>query len=94
MGVNTVRNQELDEEFIRITILIQKAYEEFDKHTQIKIEKWVEKLAKTTTNLKWKQNRNLYSKLLLNGVIKAKFEPPFDRLPREGDLPILNKYHV
>ena len=94
MGISTVRNQELDEEFIRITILIQKAYGDFDKHTQIKIEKWVEKLAKTTSNIKWKQNRNLYSKLLLNGVIKARFEPPFDKLPREGDLPILNKYHV
>jgi len=33
MGVNTVRNQELDEEFIRITILTQKAYGELDKHT-------------------------------------------------------------
>jgi Domain of unknown function (DUF4485) len=73
---------------------VQKSYEEFDKHTQIKVEKWIEKLAKTTSNIKWKYNRNLYTKLLLNCVIKNRFETPFDKLPRDGDLPILNKYHV
>jgi hypothetical protein len=94
MSGKTARNKELDEEFIRLTILIQKAYEEFDKHTQIKVEKWIEKLAKTTSNIKWKQNRNLYTKLLLSCVIKSRFDSPFDKFPREGSLPILNKYHV
>lgn len=27
-------------------------------------------------------------------MIKNRFDAPFDKFPREGSLPILNKYHV
>lgn len=94
MSRNSIRDRELDEEFIRITILIQKAYSELDKHTQIKVEKWVEKLAKITSNYKWKQNRNLYIKLLMSAVATNDFSEPFNKLPPETNLPSLNVYKV
>lgn len=94
MSRASLRDRELDDEFIRITILIQKTYNDLDKHTQIKVEKWVEKLAKITSNYKWKQNRNLYIKLLMNAVATNDFSDPFDKLPPQTNLPQLNVYAV
>lgn len=94
MSRASLRDRELDEEFIRITILIQKAYAELDKHTQIKVEKWIEKLAKITSNYKWKQNRNLYIKLLMSAIAKKDYSEPFNKFPPEENLPILNVYEV
>ncbi len=47
-----------------------------------------------TTNVVWKKNRNLYAMLLLDQVINKRIENPFNLMPPDGHLSVLNKYDV
>ena len=60
--------KELDEEFVLMLAHIEAEYEKFNKHIQIRIEKWVEKLVSCDENLIWKRNRNNYIKILAEMV--------------------------
>lgn len=47
-----------------------------------------------TTNLVWKQNRNLYSKVLLEMVKSKSITEPFIKVPPDGSLPRLTIYDI
>lgn len=80
----------LDEEFIKMMLDVETHYVNFSKHDKIKIEQWTKALCQVTTNLVWKQNRNLYAKLLLHAILREELFEPFNKMPPE-DLPTLNR---
>ena len=86
MSRESIIDRELDEEFIKATILIQNGYDMMPRHDQTRIESWIEKLAKITVNHEWKKNRNNYIKLLLRCVEEGKLTAPFDKQPPQGSL--------
>eukprot|EP01017_Pseudomicrothorax_dubius_P034877 TRINITY_DN482_c0_g1_i2.p1 TRINITY_DN482_c0_g1~~TRINITY_DN482_c0_g1_i2.p1 ORF type:complete len:111 (+),score=19.63 TRINITY_DN482_c0_g1_i2:227-559(+) len=97
-GGSTIQGVEppskVDEEFIRIMYEIEQSYNDLNKHEKIRVEQWTKKLCQITTNVTWKQNRNLYARLLLDQVIKKRLEEPFSKMPPESSLPTLNKTQV
>ena len=47
------------------------------------------------TNAIWKENRNIYAKLLFNAIkIGILHEEPFSKNPPEGDLEKITKYSL
>ncbi|CAD8115781.1 unnamed protein product [Paramecium sonneborni] len=84
----------MDEEFIKVMLSIEEAYQNLNKHQKIRVEAWTKKLCQVTTNEVWKKNRNLYARILLNQVSKGILSEPFDKRPPEGPLPKLNRYLV
>lgn len=95
MNNQSIKDREVDEEFIRLTILMQNSFENLKRHDQIKLEKWIVFLAKISSNYEWKKNRNLHAKLLLHCVQKKKFICPFDKLPKPNqNLEVLNTFYV
>ncbi|CAD8202853.1 unnamed protein product [Paramecium octaurelia] len=84
----------MDEEFIKVMLSIEEAYQNLNKHQKIRVEAWTKKLCQVTTNEVWKKNRNLYARILLNQVSKGTLSEPFDKRPPEGPLPKLNRYLV
>lgn len=90
MSRETIIDKELDEELIRVTLFIQSVYEtKFGKHEQLRIEKWITKLAKISYNHDWKRRRNEYVCHLAEHVDRGQLTSPFDRNPPEGHLPAL-----
>lgn len=81
----------LDEQFVSIMKEVERYYEGMSKHDKVKIELWTKKLCTATANLLWKQNRNVYSMLLLDMVLNNNLEEPFNKIPSDGPLPILNR---
>ena len=86
MSRESLIDRELEEEFIKATIIIQTNYEELNKHDQIKVEAWIEKLAKSGGSFEAKKNRNIYIKELLKCTMDLKLETPFDKHPAQGIL--------
>jgi hypothetical protein len=84
-------NAKLDEEFIKVMYDIEKNYADLTKHEKIRVEQWTKKLCQITTNVTWKQNRNLYARLLHHMVLQKRLDEPFAKMPPEGPLPTLNK---
>lgn len=82
-----------DEEFVKIMLEIESNYTEFKRHDKVRIEQWTKALCQVTTNLIWKQNRNLYAKLLLQAVHHRELFDPFNKSPPES-LPTLNRQIV
>lgn len=64
-------------------------YADLPRYLQIRVEKWIEKLAQPITNKYWIQNRNEYAKVLLHCIVTRNFRAPFDKNPRGGPLPAL-----
>lgn len=94
MSRESLIDKELDEEFIKATIIIQNTYENMVKHDQVKVEAWIAKLAKISVNAEWKKNRNVHIHALLDCVLEKKLAPPFDKLPPAGNLaPLKAKSH-
>ena len=78
---------------------IEQLFEKFPKHEKIRIQQWVhpkqsKKLCQVTTNLAWKRNRNTYADILLEMVYNTNLEPPFNKIPPEGPLPVINRANV
>ncbi len=44
-----------------------------------------------TNNIEWKKNRNLHAISLLDSVLNQRFEEPYDKFPKDGPIPIINK---
>lgn len=87
MSRETIIDKELDEELIRVTLFIQSVYEtKFNKQEQVRIEKWISKLAKISYNHEWKRRRNEYVSLLAEQVERGYLSTPFDRSPPDGHL--------
>lgn len=91
MSRETIIDKELDEELIRVTLFIQSVYEnKFGRHEQLRVEKWITKLAKISYNHEWKRRRNEYVCYLAEQVDRGYLTSPFDRSPPEGHLPPLH----
>lgn len=83
-----------DEEFVKNMLEVEQKYGCLAKHEKIRVELWSRKLCEITKNTTWKQTRNLYSSLLLKMVLRGQISEPFDKVPPEGPLPNLNKFHL
>ena len=83
----------LDEEFVKMMLEVEARFEEFSKHDRVRIELWTKKLCQVTSNILWKQNRNLYAMLLIKGLQRGSFIDPFNRMP-PTELPTLNRQVV
>lgn len=81
----------LDEEFIKIMKQVERCYDFMTRHDKVKVEHWTKKLCQVTSNVQWKQNRNLYGMLLLDMLLAGSLTEPFNKMPADGPLPILNK---
>ena len=65
-----------------------------DKHTKIRVESWCRKFCQITNNTEWKKNRNLHAICLLDMIINEHYEEPYNRLPPDGPLPLLQRHIV
>lgn len=65
-----------------------------NKHDSIRLKHWLDKLAIPVTNSIWKQNRNLYLKILLEMVNEGQLMKPFNQSPPQGPLPKITIYDV
>ena len=74
-----------DKEFVNLLLEIDKRTYDFCKSDKLKINSWIKVLCLPTSNIPWKKNRNLYSILLLDSVLKGKLEPPFTKFLHEND---------
>ena len=64
-------------------------YADLPRYLQIRVEKWISKLAQPITNKYWVRNRNEFAKVLLHCIVTRNFREPFDKLPPGGPLPAL-----
>ena len=78
-------NDKYDKEFVNLLLEIDKRTSDFCKSDKLKINSWIKALCLPTTNIPWKKNRNLYSILLLDSVLKGKLDPPFNKFLHESD---------
>lgn len=72
---------------MKILTKIERKYLIFNRHVQIRIEKWVEKLLRYDENTVWRRIRNNYITVLYEMVNRKKIEGIFLRMPPEKDLP-------
>ena len=72
---------------MKILTNIERKYLIFNRHVQIRIEKWVEKLLRYDENTVWRRIRNNYITVLYEMVNRKKIEGIFLRMPPEKDLP-------
>ncbi|KAL4470093.1 hypothetical protein ABPG72_008752 [Tetrahymena utriculariae] len=86
--------ERLDMEFNSTIQLIENQLLKFNKHEKIRIDQWIKKLCQVTSNLVWKQNRNLYVKVLQDMVSNTTMYEPFTKVPPEGPLPRLTKFDI
>ena len=50
MSRESLIDRELDEEFIKVIIIIQNGFDMMSKHDKVKTQSWIAKLAKITMN--------------------------------------------
>ena len=72
---------QLDEEFVKVLGMIEQRYINFNRHIQIRIEKWVEKLLLCDSNTLYRKRRNQYIKLLLEMVYRDNICAIFMKMP-------------
>ena len=82
---------EYDREFISLMITIEKRSEVLNKHDKLRIKNWCKKLCQVTNNIEWKKNRNLHAISLLAMLINQRLEEPYNKLPKDGELPIVSQ---
>lgn len=93
MNPEQSRDSNLEAAFLKLIQEIEKAYRPLAKGLRIRIEKWIEKLVLTGSNIVWRKHRNAYARLLLDNVINKKLSEPFHALPPDGPLPSF-PFHV
>lgn len=86
MSRESIIDKELDEDFIKATIIIQNNYESLPASAQQIIEKWIGRLAKINDGPDNKKIRNGYIYGLLEGVLKGALEGPFLKPPPSSSL--------
>ena len=62
------------------------------RHDQIRLKHWLEKLSIHITNTVWRQNRDLYLRILNEMVLDGELTKPFNQSPHEGPLPKITIY--
>ena len=83
--------QKLDQEFVFMLTHIEQVYYKFNRHIQIRIEKWVEMLVHCDENLVWKKSRNLYIELLFEMVSRNWIGAMFLKMPPSAGIPNLKE---
>ena len=84
----------LDEEFAEALLKVEMLQERFNKHSRIRIDQWVKKMAAIQCNELWKRNRNSYIKLLVGSMESDNLIEPFSRMPPQGSLPNLKEHEI
>jgi hypothetical protein len=74
-------NEILDEEFVRLLTIIEAKYYIFNRHIQIRIEKWVEKLLECDQTIQCRKTRNQYISLLYEMVLNGEIKGIFLKMP-------------
>ena len=81
-----------DAAFYRMARDIEARKASLDKSRRHRVECWLRVLCRRTENMAWKQNRNLYARLLVNMLAAGKLDFPFDKRPEDGPLKTLPAY--
>ncbi len=82
---------EYDKEFISLMLTIEKRSEILNKYDKLRIKNWCKKLCQITNNIEWKKNRNLHAICILDCILNNHFDPPYNKFPSEGSIPLINK---
>ena len=62
-----------------------------NKQKRLRINAWCKKFFQVVNNVEWRKNRNLHAIYLLDMLINDKLEDPYNKMPKDGPLPILPK---
>ena len=89
--VGEVYDDVFDQEYVMILSEIDNRMNTLRKHDRVRIISWIKKLNMITTNKMWKKNRNLYSFVILDMMLKNEFDNPISKFPPEGHLPVLSQ---
>ena len=84
----------LDQEYKELIVSINQLAYCLSKHESIRMKLWLEKLSNPVTNLVWKQNRNLYLKVLREMAQQGSLQTPFHQTPHEGPLHKITLYDI
>ncbi|KAH9080831.1 hypothetical protein Ae201684P_007917 [Aphanomyces euteiches] len=82
----------LNDELVCLLMGIERIYADLPKPTQIRIERWVDKISQPIVNVQWKKNANTYAALLLDMTRRGVLREPFDKNPPSGPLQTLPRY--
>jgi len=82
-------SNKLDDDFLNVMREVQAKAAFLNKLEKVRVNMWVKKLCQVTVNSVWKKNRNTYAKTLRDMLTLGKLETPFDRLPPQGHLAML-----
>jgi len=85
-------NDTLDRTFMDAIKEIELNYISLSKPLRLRIEKWIEKLCTVSGITTWRKERNIYTRLLLNMIMRRSLTEPFHTLPPDGSLPNLANY--
>jgi hypothetical protein len=85
-------NDTLDRTFMDAIKEIELNYISLSKPLRLRIEKWIEKLCTVSGIITWRKERNIYTRLLLNMIMRRQLTEPFHTLPPDGSLPNLANY--
>ena len=69
-------------------------FRQANRHTKIRIQKWIQYLDKIKTNDLWVKSRNKYIKILNLMCYCEVVIDPFNSLPPEGELPTMRKHEL
>ena len=84
----------LQKQYLSLVACIKKTAFSLSKHEHIRIKHWLDKLSIPMTNSIWKQNRNLYLRVLQEMVSLGELMTPFTHSPPEGPLPKITIYDI
>ena len=76
-----------DDRFHEILTDIEKEFVKFSRGDRIFIEAWVKFLSVPQNHPIYKKNRNKFAILLLSQLWDGKLEPPFNKMPKDPDIP-------
>ena len=83
------QTNKLDSQFVAMLTKIEEKYLKFNRHIQIRIEKWVQELVQCDGNLVWKKSRNMYLQLLEEMVDRNWVGAMFIKMPPPSGIPNL-----
>lgn len=85
---------QLQKQYSSLVAAIHKTAYTLNRHDNIRMKHWLDKLATPMTNAIWKQNRNLYLRVLQEMTIQGVLMKPFNQSPPQGPLPKITIYDI
>ena len=86
--------EQSDLEYRELVSSINQLSYSLSRHDHIRMKLWLEKLNTPLCNNVWKNNRNLYLKILREMIQEGTLQKPFHQTPPEGPLPKITLYDV